>query len=146
MEISFLHSKTRKYKDLNGFTTRNHSISTTKGTAQGLIQRYKTCYSQSGVTQIYSGTKRLVIRRYGWSRTLQILFLHLLFSLICFATKIMPSLQRPWGGENHSFHPKKILTRLPPALYQDNQDGCDVRSKGVGLRDNKHLCCLQTLF
>ena len=54
MEISFqgLHSKTRKYNDLNSFITRNHSISTTKGTAQGLIQRYKVCYSQRGVTVI----------------------------------------------------------------------------------------------
>ena len=33
-----------------GFTTRNHSISTTKRTAQGLIQRYKVRYSQKGVT------------------------------------------------------------------------------------------------
>ena len=41
---------------------------------------------------------------------------------------------------------KKLLIRLPPALYQDNQDGCDVKSKGGGLRDNKCLCCSQTLF
>jgi len=32
-------------QDLNGFTTRNHSTSNTKRTAQGLIQRYKACYS-----------------------------------------------------------------------------------------------------
>ena len=97
MEISFqgLHSKTRKYKDLDSFTTRNHSISTTKGTAQGLIQRYKACYSQRGVIQIHSGRKRLVVRRYGWSRTSQILFLHLLFSLIRFALKTMPPPQKP---------------------------------------------------
>ena len=93
------HSNKGEYTDLNGFTTRNHSISTTKRTAQGPIQRYKACYSQRGVTQKHSGRKRLVVRRYGWSRTSQILFLHLLFSLICFATKIMPSLQRPSGGE-----------------------------------------------
>ena len=24
------------------------------------------------------------------------------------------------GGDNHSSHPKKLLIRLPPALYQDN--------------------------
>ena len=51
------------------------------------------------------------------------------------------------GGETTTVpHPKKLLTRLPPALYQDNQDGCDVRSKGGGLRENKCLCCSQTLF
>ena len=50
------------------------------------------------------------------------------------------------GGDNHSSHLKKLLIRLPPALYQDNQDGCDVKSKGGGLRDNKCLCCSQTLF
>ena len=46
-----------KYTDLNGFTTRNHSISTKKRTAQELIQRYKACYSQKGVIQIHSGRK-----------------------------------------------------------------------------------------
>ena len=41
---------------------------------------------------------------------------------------------------------KKLLTWLPPALYQDNQDGCDVKSKGGSLRYNKCLCFSQTLF
>ena len=50
------------------------------------------------------------------------------------------------GGDNHSSHPKKLLIQLPPALYQDNQDGCDVKSKSGSLRDNKCLCCSQTLF
>ena len=66
ISIQGLLSNKGKYTDLNGFTTRNHSTSTTKGTAQGLIQRYKACYSQRGVTQIHSGRKRLVVRRYGW--------------------------------------------------------------------------------
>ena len=50
------------------------------------------------------------------------------------------------GGDNHSPHPKRLRKWLPPAPHQDNQDGCDVRSKGGGLRDNKCLCCSQTLF
>ena len=47
IEISFqgLHSNKGKYTDIDGFTTRNHSTSTTKRTAQGLIQGYKACYS-----------------------------------------------------------------------------------------------------
>ena len=45
------------------------------------------------------------------------------------------------GGDNQSSHRKKLMIRLPPALYQDNQDGCDVKSKGGGLSDNKCLCC-----
>ena len=45
------------------------------------------------------------------------------------------------GGETTTVPAqKKLLIRLPPALYQDNQEGCDVRSKGGGLRENKCLC------
>ena len=36
-----------------------------KKDSQGLIQRYKACYSQKGVIQIHSGRKRLVVRRYA---------------------------------------------------------------------------------
>ena len=66
ISIQGLHSNKGKYTDLEGFTTRNHPTSTTKRTAQVLIQRYKACYSQKGVIQIHSGRKRLVVRRYGW--------------------------------------------------------------------------------
>ena len=52
-------------------------------------------------------------------RTSQILFLHLLFSLVYFGTKIMPSLQKPSGetttvptrkGFGHRFHQLSIKT------------------------------------
>ena len=116
--ITRITSQYKKYTDLNGFTTRNHSISTTRKIVQGLIQRYKASYSQMGVTQIHLGRKRLVVRRYGWSRTSQILFLHLLFSLICFATKTMPSLQKPsWGRQPQFPHEKAsdtASTSSPP--------------------------------
>ena len=65
ISIQGSHSNKGEYIDLNGFTTRNHSISTTKRTAQGPIQRYKSYYSQRGVIQIHSGRKRLVVRRYA---------------------------------------------------------------------------------
>jgi len=58
ISIQGLNSNKGKYTDLEGFTTRNHPTSTTKRTAQGLIQRYKACYSQKGVIQIHSGRKR----------------------------------------------------------------------------------------
>ena len=93
--ITRITSQYKKYTDLNGFTTRNHSISTTRKIVQGLIQRYKASYSQKGAIQAHPGRKRLVVRRYAWPGTLQILFLHLLFSLICFATKTMPYPQKP---------------------------------------------------
>ena len=66
ISIQELHSNKGEYSDINGFTTRIHSMSTTKRTAQVLIQRYKARYSQKGVIQIHSGRKRLVVRRYGW--------------------------------------------------------------------------------
>ena len=79
----------------------------------------------------------------------------------CFATPLLSSALLPdmlcnknnaispeaiGGGDNHSSHPKKLLTRLPPAPHLVNQDGCDVGSKGGGLRENKCLCYSQTLF
>ena len=127
-----LHSNKRKYTDLSNFTTRNHSISSTKKPAPGLIQRYKSCYSQGGIIQECSGRKGLLARRDAWSGTSQILFLHLLFSLIRFATKIMPSPQKPSRGNHWNFHPdngsnrpQTLLTRLPPSAHQvqDDQDG-----------------------
>ena len=52
------------------------------------------------------------------SRTSQILFLHLLLSLIRFATKTMPSLQRPSEGRQPQFPPEKasdaVSTISPP--------------------------------
>ena len=112
ISIQGLHSS--KGEDLNGFTTRNHSISSTKKTTLGLIKRYKSYYSQKGVIQKHSGRKRLVVRRYGWSRTSQILFLHLFFSLICFATKTMQPPQkllkpREWLQQSKGAFPFRYL-------------------------------------
>ena len=63
------------------------------------------------------------------SRTSQILFLHLLFSLICFATKTMPSLKKPSGGRQPQSPPKKAsdtastssLSRQPGWLRCEEQ-------------------------
>ena len=100
-----------------------------KKDSQGLIQRYKASYSQKGAIQAHPGRKRLVVRRYGWSRTSQILFLHLLFSLIRFATKTMPSLQKPSWGRQPQFPPEKAsdtastssLSRQPGWLRCEDQ-------------------------
>ena len=93
---------------MNGFNTRNHSISTTKGTAQGLIQRYKACYSQKGVTHIHSGRKRLVVRRYGWIQNIAnpLLAPAPLPDMFCNKNNAI-SPEAIGGGDNHSSHPKK---------------------------------------
>ena len=49
-----------KYTYPSNFTTRNYSNRATKETARGLIQRYKSCYSQKRVIQEHSGRKTLV--------------------------------------------------------------------------------------
>jgi hypothetical protein len=141
ISIQGLHSNKGENKDLNGLTTRNHSISTTKRTAQGLIQRYKARYSQKGITQIHSGRKRLVVRRYGWIQNIAnpLLASALLPDMFCNKNNAISP--EAIGGETTTVPPqKKLLIQLPPALYQDNQEGCDVRSKGGGLRENKCLC------
>ena len=105
-----------KYTDLSNFTTRNYSNRATKETARGLIQRYKSCYSQRGVIQKHSGSKGLLARRDAWSGTSQILFLHLLFSLICFATKTIPSLQKPSRGKPLKLPPGEWLQQTAKAF------------------------------
>ena len=102
----------------------NLSISSTKETTQGLIQRYKACYSQRGVTQIHSGRKRFVVRRHGWIQNIAnpLLASALLPDMFCNKNNAISP--EAIGGDNHSPHPKRLQTRLSPALYQDNQDGC----------------------
>ena len=145
--ITRITSQYKKYIDLSGFITRNHSISTTRKTAQGPIQRYKARYSQKGVIQIHSGRKRLVVRRYGWIQNITNPLLAPAPLPDTFCSKNNAISPEAIGGETTTVPTrKKLLIRLPPDLYQDNQDGCDVKSKGGGLRDNKCLCCSQTLF
>src|SRR6185437_15233948 len=99
-----------------------------------------------GVIQIHSGRKRLVARSYGWIQNIAnpLLASALLPDIFCNKNNAISP--EAIGGDNHSPHPKRLRTRLPPAPLQDNQDGCDVRSKGGGLRENKCLYCSQTLF
>lgn len=146
ISIQELYSNKEEYTDLKGFTTRNHSISTIQRTAQRLIKRYKACYSQKGATRILSGRKMLVVRRYGWIQNITnpLLTSALLPDMFCNKNNAISP--EAIGGDNHNLHPKRLRTRLPPAPLQDNQDGCNVRSKGGGLREKKCLCCSQTLF
>ena len=59
----------------------------TEVSAPQLLQGYKYCYYQLGIIQKYSERKGLLARRDTRSGASQVLFLHLLFSLICFGNK-----------------------------------------------------------
>jgi len=105
--ITRITSQYKKYTDLNGFTTRNHSISTTRKTAQGLIQRYKACYSQKGVIQIHSGRKILVARRYGWIQNIANPLL---------ASALLPDM---FCNKNNAISPKATKTqRITPTDHK----------------------------
>ena len=117
ISIQGLHSNGGKHTDLNDHTTRKplELYYKTKKPAPGLIQRYRSCYPQKRVIQKRSGRKGLLARRNAWSGTSQILFLHLLFSLIRFGTKIMPSLQKPSRGEPLKLPPGEWLQQTAKA-------------------------------
>ena len=63
--IRGLHSNRGKYTDLNEQNTQKplELYYKIEATALGLIQRYKSCYSQDGKIQKHSGRKGLLARR-----------------------------------------------------------------------------------
>ena len=101
IQLQGLYSNKGEYTDLDGFTTRNHPISTTKRTAQRPTQRYKACYSQKGVIYIHSGRKRLVVRRYGWIQNIANPLL---------ASALLPDM---FCNKNNAISPEAIGGRQP---------------------------------
>jgi hypothetical protein len=107
--ITRITSQYKKYRDLSGFITRNHSISTTRKTAQGPIQRYKASYSQNGVIQLHSGRIRLVARRYGWIQNIAnpLLAPTLLPDMFCNKNNAISPEAIGEGGRQPLFPPEK---------------------------------------
>jgi len=135
-----------KYTDLKWFHYLKPLDLNYKEDSPRADRKIQSLLPQKGATQIHLGRKRLVVRRYGWIQNIANPLLAPALLPDMFWHKNNAISPEAIKGDNHSPHPKKLPIRLPLALYQDNQDGCDVKSKSGGLRDNKCLCCSQTLF